>query len=442
MLGGMLALPAMARDGEPERVALTGGRIVPVVGAEIARGDILIEHGKITAVGEKLEIPYDARVLDVSGKTVFPGLVVAQTPRGLDVPNEMRPVTPFLDVYDAIDPSQMAFEEMLRSGVTTAHVIVGANCVIGGVGRIVRPVGLSVDEMTVAAGPALRISITPKGGYDRLLQMATLRETFAELNDYLERLAEKRYEEDLEQKKKKLDVGPAEARQRGRELVRADDIDDQHRNLVRLRGEVGAAYRPPIGRLGAFVYCGQAMDVGPAVKLAKEYGFFDRMVISAGGETFKALAELKSAARPVVLPPELIYRDVDPITGKVTETFLPSRYAESGLLWALLPGEDASLPERFMTYQAARCVRNGVARDEALRAITLNPAKILGLDARLGSIEAGKDGNLIVLSGDPLDFNTQVEQVLIEGMLVYERWNDPRMKRLTESAPAGQGERP
>ncbi|MCH7870530.1 MAG: amidohydrolase family protein [Planctomycetes bacterium] len=429
ILGSAVSLAAGA-----DKVALVGGRIIPVVGDEISKGTILIERGKIVDFGEKLEIPFDAKVIDVSGKVVFPGMVDAHTWRGLDIPNESRPVTPQLSAYDAIDPSRLNFEDMLRNGITTVHVIQANNTVIGGVGWVVRPIGLSLSEMTVAQELALKISITPKRGFDRLRQMATLRATFLELHDYLDKLAEERYEAELEKQEKKIEVGPAEARKRGRELIRAEDIDDEHRNLLRLCGTVGDRPRPPLDRIGAFIYCGNAMDVAHAVKIAKDNGFFDRTVFVLGGETYKAIAELKAAARPVILPTDLVYRESDPLTGKISEVFVPSIIAKAGLLYAVGPGPDASLPERMMNYQAARLVRNGISRSDALRAITINPAKILGLDKRLGSIEKGKDANLVIFSGDPLDFNSVVEMVLIDGIPAYERDKDVRLKRLL--APA------
>ena len=358
---GVARVPAIGA----EKVALVGGRIVPVVGEEISKGTILIERGKIVDFGEKLEIPFDAKVIDVSGKVVFPGMVDAHTWRGMDIPNESRPVTPQLSAYDAIDPSRMNFEDMLRNGITTVHVIQGNNTVIGGVGWVVRPIGLSLSEMTVSQELALKISITPKSGFDRLRQMATLRETLLESHDYLDKLAEQRYEAELEKQEKKIDVGPAEARKRGRELIRAEDIDDKHRNLLRLCGTVGDRPRPPLDRIGAFIYCGNAMDVAHAVKIAKDNGFFDRTVLVLGGETYKAVAELKAAARPVILPTNLVYRESDPLTGKISEVFVPSIIAEAGLLYSVGPGPDASLPERMMNYQAARLVRNGISRGDA-----------------------------------------------------------------------------
>lgn len=461
--------PAVA----PERVALKGGRIMPVVGPVIEPGVILIERGRIAAVGgPDIEIPYDARVFDVTGKTVFPGMVIAHTARGLDIPNEPRPITPQLDVYDALDPSQLFFEECLRLGITAVHVIPGNNTVIGGLGRVVRPIGLSVSEMTIAEGAFLKLSTAPRAGFDRMVQMAMLREAFLELDDYLAKLAERRYEEQQKQDNKPIDVGPAEARRRGLALIRPEDVDDQHRNLLRLVGgrvRAGGEAAQPGGSsataatqaadtgpkpgpgaegpalfkpLGAFVYCGAAMDVAPAVKLAKDGGFLERTVLVLGGECYKAVEELEQAARPVVLPEDLIYRETDPLTGEVRETFVPKVIYGAGLQFALLPGPDESYAEHMLTYQAARCVREGIPRDEAVRAITLNPAKMLGLDGQLGSIEAGKAAHLVVFSGDPLDFNSVVERVFIDGIPAYERAKDVRLQRLLAPGISEPAEKP
>lgn len=435
----LLATSASQAQAPPEKVALTGGRIIPVVGKQIREGVVLIERGKIVAVGDDVKVPYDARVYDVKGKVVFPGLIDAHSSRGMDVANEARPVTPHLDVYDAIDPSQLYYEDALRLGTTAIHIVPGNNTVIGGVSRVVRPIGLSVAEMTIAEGSFLKISARPKRGFDRMLQLATIREAFLELDDYLEKLAEQRYEEDLKKKEKKIDVGPAEARKRGRALIRAEDIDDQHRNLLRLRGgqvpDTDKHGRSILKPLGAMIYCERAMDVGHAVHMARENGFLDRSVFVLGSECYKAIGELKKAARPVVLGPTLIHRETDPLTGEITEIFVPKRIADAGLLFALTPGPNDSLAERMLTYQAARCVRSGIPRAVAIRAITINAAKILGLEDRLGSIEPGKDANLVVYSGDPLDFNSVVERVFIDGIPAYDRTSDVRLKRLlgTES---------
>ncbi len=404
----------------PAKLALQGGRIIPVVGEDIAVGTILIENGKIAAIGKDVEIPYDAMVVDVSGQVLFPGMVDVHSSRGLDIRNEPLPVTPFLDVYDAFDPSKLYFEDALRDGVTSIHVIVANNCVIGGLSRVVHPIGITPDEMTQDVHTSLKLSIAPKRRSDRMVQMATLRETFLELSDYLEDLAETKYEESLEDKDEKIDVGPDEAIERGRKLIRSDDYDDKHANLVKLTR----------GKLGAFVYCETGGDVSRAIKLAKDNGFFDRMTFVLGAACYKAAAEIKASKRPVVLGPELIYRERNAITGEMTETFVPEVFADARIKFSLLPNPNGSLGERYLNYQAARCVRNGVTRKKALSSITINPAKALGMKDRIGSLEVGKIANIVVFSGDPLDFNSWVDQVYVNGIRAYSRETDVRLNRL------------
>ncbi|MHC4406571.1 MAG: hypothetical protein ACYTG0_43655 [Planctomycetota bacterium] len=117
LLTVLLGLTAAdARAAPPAKLALEGARIIPVVGAEIAKGTLLIEHGQITAVGEKVEIPYDAVAVDVSGKVLFPGMIAPHSSDGLDRANESLPVTPYLDVYDAMDPSSLSRAIVASSG--------------------------------------------------------------------------------------------------------------------------------------------------------------------------------------------------------------------------------------------------------------------------------------------------------------------------------------
>ncbi len=413
-----IVMPAVAAP--PAKLALTGARIIPVVGDDIPSGTILIEHGVITAIGEKVSVPYDAMEIDVSGKVLFPGMIDVHSSRGLDVANENFSVSPFLDVYDAIDPSRRFFENALRDGFSAVHVIVGNNCVIGGLSRVVRPIGLTPDEMTFHTPTALKLSVAPKHGWDRMRQMAELRETFLELKDYLGNLAEEKYEKSLEDKDEEIDVGPDEARERGEKLIRPEDYDDKHRNLIKLTR----------GDLDAFVYCGTASDISRAKTIAEENGFLKHMTLVLGVDCFKAVAELKSLKRPVVLDPQLLYRERDPITGKIRETFVPKVFADARVRFALQPMSSGSLAERYLNYQAARCVRAGVSRKKALRAITINPAKALGLEKRIGSLEVGKVADIVVFSGDPLDFNTWVEKVYIDGIKAYDREEDARLKEL------------
>ncbi len=187
---GLLSLQGQAAP--PAKIALQGGHIIPVVGPEIERGTILIDNGLITAIGKDVEIPYDAMVIDVSGKVLFPGCISPHSWQGLDRPNENLPVAPYLDVYDAMDPSSRAFEEALRDGLLAIHLIQGDNCVIGGLSRLIHPIGRTPDEMTIRPALALKMSTSPQSQLDRMSQLAILRDAFVNLDEYLGQLAEAR----------------------------------------------------------------------------------------------------------------------------------------------------------------------------------------------------------------------------------------------------------
>ncbi len=417
LLGWMASLGFAAT---PAKLALQGGRIISVTGPDIEQGTLLMEHGKITAIGKDVKIPYDAMVVDVAGKVLFPGIFSPHTSQGLDRANENLSVAPFLDVYDAIDPSKMSFEDALRDGVLAVHMIQGNSCVIGGLSRLVHPIGLTPDEMTIQGSIALKMCTSPKPQSDRMSQMASMRGAFVDLDQYLGNLAEKRYEDELKKEKKKIEVSPDQARKLGRKLIRDQDCDDKHRNLFKLTQ----------GRLAAWIYCGAATDVAPAIAIAKANGFLDKTVFVLGTDAYRAVKELKAVKRPVVLSETLMDQRRDPITGELQETFAPKVIHDAGLVFALQPNRTASLGERYLGYQAARCVRHGIPRRKALAAITINPARMLGVGDRLGSLEVGKDAYVVVLSGDPLDFNSWVEKAYVRGVLAYDRTEDVRLKKL------------
>ncbi len=430
LLALFLGNPSLEGAPPRDKVALTGGRIIPVSGPEIAQGTVLIEEGRITAVGEEVELPYDAMEIDCTGKVLFPGMIDPFNWRGLDIPNEAVPVSPYLDVYDAIDPSRLFFEETLRNGITSVHISPSHDLVIGAMTRVLRPIGRTPDEMTLRAPVAIQISTTPRRGSDRMQQLADLRGAFLDLDQYLETLAESRYEEEQEKKGEKVTVSPSEAQEQGRALIRDIDLDDQYRNLYRLRS----------GSMLPWFYCGSATDVAPAIEIGREQGLTDRTVLLIGTDVHRAVGELKEAGRPVVCPTELVDRSRDPFTGEITETFVPKVLHDAKIQFALRPHPDGSLPERFLTYQAARCVRAGIPRSVALRSITLHPAQMLGLGDEIGSIEVGKRGDIVVLSGDPLDFGSWVEEVYIDGILAYDRERDPRMRELLDLMEDASGD--
>lgn len=418
-------------------VAVRGGRVLPIDGPELAEGTVLIVDGKVSKVGpvKDVQVPYDATVIDARGKVVIPGWVLAHTSAGLDRGNEGLPVMPFLEAGDAIDPSSLFFEDALRDGVTTVHVIQAEACLIGGTGRVLRPIGLTPDQMTVRAPSGLKLSfggLTAAGGWDPMRERARLREAFADLDDWLDGLAERRYEEEEKKAGREVKVPPEKARELGRALIRAEDLDDAHRNLHALTR----------GKLDAFVFVAGAKDVEPAAALALEHGFLERTTFVLGGDAWKAAEVLKATGRPVVVGPALVHREADPVTGETKETFIPKALHDAGLTFALLTDPGASMGERFPWWQAARCVRAGIPRAVALRAVTTEAARACGVADRKGALAPGKDGDLLLLTGDPLSARSQVESVVLGGELVYERSRDFRLRRLVTGKDEPRPEKP
>ena len=155
----------------------------------------------------------------------------------------------------------------------------------------------------------------------------------------------------------------------------------------------------------------------------------DRAVLVVGPTAYKAARAIRLSNRPVILPENLYHRERDPMTGELDEVFLPLEMHRAGIEFSLVPG-DGSMAEGYLNYLAALCVREGLPRQAALEAITMNPARALGMEDALGSLEPGKLGNVVVFSGDPLAFDSWVEHVFIEGMHAYDRSKDPRLEEL------------
>lgn len=395
LLGWLTLLGAEAPRPDDGVVAVKGARLITVSGKDIENGTVLIRDGKIEAIGKEVKVPFDAKVIDASKRVVMPGLVEAHTYRGVDRPNERMASVPFVSTFDSINPYDLYFEDALRQGITTLLVLPGNDTMIGGRGCIVRPVGATTEQMIVAKDVALKISLKPKRGTSRMAHLAALRKELDAVKEWI-----------AEQGKKK--AGKSESKP-----------DPKREPLVRLLK----------GELPAFVYCPSASDVNRAVDLAARYKF--RMKLVLGKDGWKAAALITGKKLQVVLSPRLAYWETDPRSHREVRRFGAGPFAKAKLPFAL---QTDTLPygSSYLWYQAATAVKYGVSRSQALRAATLWPAEFLGLGHRLGSLQKGKDANLLILTGDPLDAQTWVDRVLIEGRIVYERSKDKRLRRALE----------
>jgi imidazolonepropionase-like amidohydrolase len=435
----MLAASALAATatltGAQAKVVIEAGRIVTQAGPDIVDGVIVVEDGRITAIGpaDDVETPWDATVIGGPELTATPGFVEANTSSGLDRSNENLDVTPYLDVQDSIDPVSFFFEDCLRWGITTVNVQQGNRCVIGAQGMIVRPVGMTVEEMAVRPHHGVKMSASPKPGKSRATQARALRRAFEDLRTYLEEV--------VQEKRDGKDYARREALYQGRDLegekAKGRGMEGSAWKVEGLelvpRGEIDEKQEPLLeiveGRQAVYVYCSSPMDVRLALDVARENGFLAHTTLLLHERCWKAADLIAEAGVPVVLEGDQVHVERDPFTGEEVETFVPGVLQENGIRFALSSGDSST---RSLWFQAALAVGYGLDPEVARAAVTKTPAEILGLGKEVGSLEVGKLGNVVLFSGDPMSITSWVEHVVIEGEEVYDRTKDVRNKHLLE----------
>lgn len=412
--------PADAEDGGKSHGVIEGGTIV-------------IDGGRIVAVGKDIAIPWDAELLEYPELTAFPGWVEAHTSRGMDRPNENIDVAPFLDVRDSIDPVNFYFEDSKRHGITTINIQHGNSCVVGAQGAVVKPDGMTVAQMMVRPDSGVKVGASAQGGKSQATQTQTLRQAFSDLRMELEKLVQEKKDGDDRARREALYQGrdyegeDAEGKAmkgnawkvEGLETVPRVEIDEKMRPLLAIVE----------GDIPVYMAAMNPMAVHTAIDIAKENGFLENTTLVLGESCWKAAAAIKEAGVPVVLSAELMHVERDPVTGEEVETFVPGVFAKHGIPFALTSRNQAA---NSLAFQVALCVGQGMKRDEAIAAATKVPAKMLGLEKRVGALAPGMDGNVVLYSGDPLSIASHVEYVVLEGNLVYDRAADIRNKFLLE----------
>jgi imidazolonepropionase-like amidohydrolase len=382
-------------------MALKTKVLITGAGPEIPGAVCLIEDGIIAEIGpqDKVKIPWNADVIDAGDQFLMPGFVLAHTSEGLELSNESMPDVPFLSTFDAIDPFRPFFRHALRSGITCMLVLPGDYTRFGGTGTIVQPVGKTVEEMLIAKPYGLKISLDPAGGESRMGHMQKLRE-------FLRREVEFRGERAQREK---------EAKEANRPFT--EEIPVERRAMQDLLS----------GTLTAFISCPLASDAIRAIELVREFKL--RAVLVLGNDTWRAAAQIGEAKIPVVLPPDIVFFEEDPVTGEVNQRVLPMLFKKANVPFAFQI-DSSSYDARYPWQVAAEAVKYGLARHEAIAAATAVPAQILGLAGKTGTIAKGCRADLVLLTGDPLDPKSWVDKVLIGGKVVYDRANDDFLKGL------------
>jgi imidazolonepropionase-like amidohydrolase len=390
----------MARD----TVAIVGGFVVPITAEPIDGATILIQGGKIAAIGVGLDIPADARVIDAAGRWVLPGFIEAHGHVGVHEEGEgwagsdsnelTEPVTAQVRAVDAINPADLGFRDAVSGGVLAVNVNPGSGNPIGGQTCALKCWGRTVDEMLLRApaGKKSALGENPKRVYGerkqspstRLGTAAVIRGALVDATNYLARL-------DAEQRKPAADRKPVDR-----------DLKLEALGMV-LRREI--PWRQ---------HCHRADDIATALRIADEFGY--DLVIDHGTEAHLLADILAAKDIPVIIGPLFTSRSKVELRNRSLAN--PGRLAAAGVTIAITTDHPV-VPINFLAHQAALSVKHGLDRDTALRALTINPARIIGIEERLGSIEAGKDADLVIWSGDPLDVLSRVTRALVDGEEIY-----------------------
>ncbi|MCQ1945664.1 amidohydrolase [Arthrobacter sp. zg-Y1116] len=376
----------------PALQAITNAHVVPVTGRPFD-GTVLVEDGRIRELGPDVEVPAGAQVLDAGGQWLLPGLVDAHTHLGVheegegwagNDSNEMTdPVMAGVRALDAVNPFDTGFDDALAGGVTTANINPGSGNPIGGQAVALHTHGRYLEEMVLRAPSGLKSALgeNPKRIYSdkkqtpstRLGTAMVIRQAFMDAQNYL---------------------GKADPNAR-----------DPHLEALAMVLKREIPWRQHAHR---------ADDIGTALRLADEFGY--DLVLDHGTEAHLLADVLAERGVPVLIGPLFTTRSKVELRGRSMAN--PGKLAAAGVEISIITDHPV-VPINFLIYQAALAVKEGLDPEEALRAVTINPARVLGLADRLGSLEPGKDADLVLWSGNPLDVMQRALKVWIGGREVY-----------------------
>ncbi len=373
--------------------AIINGKIITMEKEDFDSGTILInDQGKIKKIGTKIEIPEGCEVIDAQGRYILPGFIDAHTHLGIyeeiyshegDDVNEMsEPVTPQLRAIDGINIHDIGFQDALKGGVTTVIIAPGSANVVGGTVCIMKTAGKSFNSRLIKESAGMKVAFgenpkevygsEKKMPYTRMGIAALLRETLVDGQNY------------IKDKEAEKDLGK-------------DEIARLLNHKMPLRAHVH-----------------RADDILTAIRIAREFNL--KLTIEHGTEAHLTMEELKEYEVPVCVGPLLISRAKVELKEKSFKN--PGILQKNGVKVALIT-DHPETPIDYAVLNAILAVKEGMDPKEALKALTINPAEIMGIDKSTGSLAPGKDADIVIWSGDPLNIMNRAELVMIEGNVVW-----------------------
>ena len=396
----------------PETIVLRGGKLLTITHGVIENGVLVMQGGKITAVGPagSTSVPRDAEVIDVTGMTVYPGLIDSETHLGLteisadqmtnDMVEPSDEIMPHMHVYDAFHGETALIPVARINGVTNAVVAPAIQDTLPGQDSFIQLAGRSSEEMLLVRDIAMPLNFTGRqrrneGPFQnfkfpstRMGMAAQLRQAFLDAQDYEQKLAA--YE------KKKSSGDEKDKEKGGGEPPKRD-----------LKLEALLPYLH--GQKPVVLAAEEPNDVLTALDLANEFHL--KVILNHLAHASGVLDKVAATGFPVIVGP--IYEQPKEWERYDAVFKLPAEMAKRGIKIAFASYEAHN--SRNLPYAAGYAVAFGLPHDEALKAITINPAQMWGVDDKLGSLDAGKLANVVVANGDPLDVKTDVKHVFING---------------------------
>jgi imidazolonepropionase-like amidohydrolase len=402
-------------------VVLRGGKLLTVSHGTIENGVVVIENGKIAAVGaaSSVNIPKDARVIDVTGMTVYPGLIDSETQLGLteiseedstnDLVETSEEIMPHMHVYDAFHLESALIPVTRLNGVTNAIVAPANRDTLPGQDSFVQLAGRSAEDALLVRDVAMPLNFsgeqrrngswqTRKFPSTRMGLAAQLRQAFLDAQDYERRWAE------YDKKKADYEKTKNDAAKPADKEKKKDPPSPPKRDL-----KLEALLPYLQGKKTVVLAAEEANDLQTAVGLAREFNL--KFVLNHISHSQSVLDYVASLKVPVIVGP--IYEDPKPEERFDAVYSLPAQLSKRGVKIAFASFDAHN--SRNLPYQAGFATAFGLPYDEALKAITLNAAEIWGVADKLGSLDVGKTANVVVANGDPLDMKTDVKQVFIDG---------------------------
>jgi imidazolonepropionase-like amidohydrolase len=390
-----LAAVAFAAPADAQAIAITGGTVYPVSGPKIEHGTVVMANGKVVAVGANIAIPAGATRIDATGKWVTPGLFNAATTLGLAEGNpgsggynEARAkgekgVAASFNAWEGMNPASTFIPATRKDGITTAMVAPTAGNIISGRAAVVDLNGETVASMLVKAPVAMVAELT-QGTDARGEQYAHLRSILSDAKVY------------------------------GLRKVAYDN--GAIRSLAASREDLEALAPVVAGTMPLIVTANRVSDIRAALGIAKQFGL--KLVIEGGAEAWEAAKELAAAHVPVMAGAMNNIPNSFSSLGHRQENLATLKAAG---VQVIIIGDGGGLGEdnynaRNVRYEAGNAVAYGMKWDDALKAITLAPAEVLGVSDRVGSLQAGREADVVVWSGDPFEFATVAEHVYVRGV--------------------------